>query len=149
MASTQDNLQEINPDQISPNPVNPRMVFRADELKTLQESIHEVGIRVPLAVYRESPGEQIFVLLDGERRWRCAKKLNLKEVPAIVQPKPTRLGNILMMFNIHNVRVNWDMMPMALKLRDIKDLLSEEGQPTNPKNLTAMTGLSWTTVRRL
>src|SRR5260370_9892804 len=94
-------------------------------MNDLLESIREVGIKVPVSVY--SDGHK-FTLLDGERRWRCAKKLNLKVVPAIVQPKPTRLENLLMMFNIHNVRVDWDLMPIALKLGEVREMLEKEGK---------------------
>ncbi|HEU5239963.1 MAG TPA: hypothetical protein VFU37_22715, partial [Pyrinomonadaceae bacterium] len=89
-----------------------------------------------------------FVLLDGERRWRCAKRLNLPLIPAIVQPKPNRLENILMMFNIHNVRVDWDPMPMTLKLRVVQELLAKEGKATNAKALAAVTGVPLPSVRR-
>src|SRR5439155_12521967 len=115
-------LQEISPDEIRKNPDNPRLIFREEEMSELLESIREVGIKVPVSLYQDG---QHFVLIDGERRWRCAKKLNFQTMPAIVQPKPSRLENLLMMFNIHNVRVDWDPMPMALKLLDVKNLLQQ------------------------
>src|SRR5712692_8995301 len=107
MALGDSTLQEIPSSKIDQNPDNPRLIFREEELNQLLDSIREVGIQVPLAVYRKG---QRFVLIDGERRWRCARKLNLATVPAIVQPKPNRLENILMMFNIHNVRSDWELM---------------------------------------
>jgi ParB family chromosome partitioning protein len=145
MARLASTLQEISPDKIRPNPDNPRLIFREDEMRELMDSIQEVGIKVPLSLYQDG---QRFVLIDGERRWRCSKRLNLKIIPAIVQPKPTKLENLLMMFNIHNVRVDWDPMPMALKLKDIQDILGREGKPTNPKALSAVTGVSLASVRR-
>ena len=138
-------LQEINPDSIRQNPDNPRLIFQEDEMNELLESIREVGIKVPISVY--SDGSR-YILLDGERRWRCAKKLNYKVVPAIVQPKPTRLENLLMMFNIHNVRVDWDLMPMALKLGDVREMLEKERKDTSPKALAAVTGVRLATIRR-
>ena len=145
MASRDAVLQEVDPDRIAPNPDNPRLIFREAEMNTLLESISEVGIKVPLSVYREG---QRLVLIDGERRWRCAKKLNLKVVPVIVQPTPSKLENLLTMFNIHNVRVDWDLMPAALKLKEVKLLLESEGEPTSPRNLAGITGVSLPTVRR-
>lgn len=145
MAKAVTPLQEINPDSIRQNPDNPRLIFQEDEMNELLESIREVGIKVPVSVY--SDGHR-YTLLDGERRWRCAKKLNLNLVPAIVQPKPTRLENLLMMFNIHNVRVDWDSMPMALKLGEVRAMLEKEGKDINPKALAAVTGVRLTTVRR-
>lgn len=138
-------LQEIKPDNIRPNPDNPRLIFQEDEMNDLLESIAEVGIKVPVSVYADGAH---FILLDGERRWRCAKKLNLSIVPAIVQPKPTRLENLLMMFNIHNVRVDWDLMPMALKLGDVRKMLEDDGKDASPKALAAVTGVRLPTIRR-
>src|SRR5580704_16423471 len=145
MAQRAGMLQEIKPDKIRANPDNPRLVFREDEMQQLMDSIKEVGIKVPVSLYQDGSK---FVLLDGERRWRCAKKLNLKVVPAIVQPKPTRLENLLMMFNIHNVRVDWDLMPMALKLGEVREMLEKEGKDISPKALAAVTGVRLSTVRR-
>src|SRR5258706_733779 len=145
MAKTATPLQEINPDKIKPNDDNPRLIFQEAEMQELLESIQEVGVKVPISVY---PDGNHFVLLDGERRWRCAKKLNLATIPAIVQPKPTKLENLLMMFNIHNVRVDWDVMPMALKLGQIRTMLEKEGRPVSPKALGAITGVRLATVRR-
>lgn len=138
-------LQEISPDKIVPNPENPRFIFREKELNQLLDSIEEVGIKVPLSVFRDN---KKYTLIDGERRWRCARKLNLPTVPVIVYPKPSPLENLLMMFNIHNVRLDWDIMPMALKLKQISEMLAEDGKDNKPKSLAAITGVSLTTVKR-
>lgn len=138
-------LREIPPDKIRPNPDNPRLIFREEDMVELMDSIREVGIKVPVSLYEDGAK---FVLLDGERRWRCAKRLNLAIVPAIVQPKPTKLENLLMMFNIHNVRVDWEPMPMALKLKEVKVLLERGGQTATPKALAAVTGVPLASVRR-
>jgi len=145
MAQRTATLQQVSPDKIRANPDNPRLAFREDEMQQLMDSIKEVGIKVPVSLYED--GSKL-VLLDGERRWRCAKRLNLGAIPAIIQPKPTRLENILMMFNIHNVRVDWDPMPMALKLKIVRELLEKEGKATSPKALSAVTGVPLASVRR-
>ncbi len=138
-------LQEIDPDIIRPNPDNPRLIFHEEEMNELLLSIKEVGVKVPISVYGDGSK---FVLLDGERRWRCAKRLNLSGVPALVQPKPSKLENLLMMFNIHNVRVDWDVMPMAKKLGEVRDMLASAGQPHGAKELAGITGVRLTSVRR-
>src|SRR5690348_14025424 len=108
-------MELVSPQRLRPNPENPRLIFRAEELRVLQDSIKNQGILVPLTVYRERGG---YVILDGERRWRCALKLGLDRVPAIVQPKPAPLQNLMMMFAIHNQRQEWDPLPTAYKLRE-------------------------------
>ena len=88
----------LDPGKLERNKDNPRLIFRQDDLDALQQSIADQGILVPLTVFKEGHG---YRLLDGERRWRCAIKLGLSRVPVIVQPKPERLQNIMMMFAIH------------------------------------------------
>lgn len=140
-------LDNVSPDIIVRNPDNPRLVFRQEDLDVLLNSIGTVGIRVPLSVYQERNGNK-YVLLDGERRWRCAKKLNLKFVPVVIEPEPSRLENILRMFNIHNVRVQWDLLAIAFKISEVQNLLKKEGKPHDIKDLAAVTGVSQTTVKR-
>jgi ParB/RepB/Spo0J family partition protein len=114
----------------------------------LIESIQNVGVLVPLTVYLESGNA--YILLDGERRWRAARRLNLALVPAIVQRKPERLENILRMFNIHNVRTEWDALASALKLGTVIDLIkrAKHRDPTTAE-LASLTGLTPSAVRRL
>jgi ParB/RepB/Spo0J family partition protein len=107
----------LNPHSLDRNPDNPRLVFRQDDLESLEKSIADQGILVPLTVFREGKN---YRLLDGERRWRCALKLGLSKIPVIVQPKPERLQNIMMMFAIHHARTDWDPLPTALKLQDLE-----------------------------
>jgi ParB/RepB/Spo0J family partition protein len=112
-----------------------------DELK---RSIYETGILVPLIVYRDETSGR-YVLLDGERRWRCAKELNLPQVPANVIPPPTKIENIIHMFNIHNVREEWEPMPTAKKLEQIMQITGK----TRDAELAQMTGIPEAQVKRL
>lgn len=136
----------IEPANIERNPENPRLIFREDELASLQESIAEQGILVPLTVYEK---DDHFVILDGERRWRCALKLNLPVVPAIVQPEPDAVTNIMMMFAIHKARSDWDPLPTALKLGKLEEILAERlGRDPKERELAAAASLSRGEIRR-
>ncbi len=140
-------VELLDPGAIGPNPDNPRLIFRTSELEELEESIANQGILVPLSVYRES--KKKFVILDGERRWRCARKLGLHRVPAIIQPKPGRVQNIMMMFAIHNARRAWDPLPTALKLKTLENELSKiRGRKLTEAELAASASLSRGAVRR-
>lgn len=142
-----ENVANIDPRKIVPNPENPRLIFREDELRTLEDSIKLQGILVPLAVYEDRKG---FVILDGERRWRCAIKLGLNRVPAIVQPKPGRMQNIMMMFAIHNARRDWDPLPTALKLRELEEEFSKrQGRAPTEAELSELASMRRGEVRRL
>ncbi|MBO9714254.1 ParB/RepB/Spo0J family partition protein [Sphingomonas sp.] len=140
-------LRDLSPDKIDRNPENPRLFFRPEEMDTLIASIRRYGIQVPITVY-EDDGK--YVLIDGERRWRSALKLNLKKIPALVQPKPTRLNNLLLMFNIHALREQWDYLTIANKLPDVIELFIAEndGKEPNEQDLSEMTGLTRGQIRR-
>ena len=144
--STTARLEQIPIEKIRPNPENPRLMFRQGELDELQESIRVYGVQVPIAVYRDGA---YYILIDGERRWRCAAKLNKKTIPALIQEKPTPLQNLLLMFNIHSLREQWDLFTIALKLPVVIDLLKTKlsKDPTEAE-LSAATGLSRAVIRR-
>lgn len=137
-------VEQIDPAVIRRNPENPRLIFPQEGMNLLLDSISKVGIQVPVTLYKE--GKKYF-LIDGERRWRCASKLNLPHVPAIIQPKPPPLENLLIMFNIHNVRANWELPATAKALQKVQRLLEEQNLPASPKDLAAITGLSQGMVR--
>ena len=139
-------VELISPNEIKPNPDNPRLIFRLDELQALEKSIAQLGILVPLTIFKYRTK---YTLLDGERRWRCARKLGLHKVPAIIQDKPDRITNIMMMFAIHNARRDWDPLPTALKLEELEKELSRQREraPTEAE-LAAAASLSRGEVRR-
>lgn len=142
------NVRVASPNDIRQNPENPRLVFREKELLELENSIAANGILVPLTVYEAADGG--LVILDGERRWRCSKKLGLHRVPIIVQPEPSRMQNLMMMFAIHNARTDWDPFPTALKLRQLEKLyIDAEGRTPTEGQLAQLASLSRGEVRRL
>lgn len=142
----ENNVLEVPPSTIRPNDENPRIIFREEELASLQESISERGILVPLTVFKDELG---YTILDGERRWRCATRLGLPKVPIIVQPKPDRLTNIMMMFAIHKTRRDWDPLPTAYKLADLEaEFVRRYGRTPREKELASAASLSAGEVRR-
>lgn len=73
---------QIPLERITPSPLQPRKEFAAGALHELIESIRQHGIIQPLIV-RSVDGR--FELIAGERRWRAAQQMGLREVPAIVR----------------------------------------------------------------
>ena len=115
-------------------------------MENLMFSIDRHGIQVPLSVYQDG---NVFRLIDGERRWKCAKKLNLPTVPVLVQDKPTELENLLLMYNIHALREQWDYYTIASKLTRIIELYEKEhGDKPNEVQLSEETGLTRGQIRR-
>jgi ParB family transcriptional regulator, chromosome partitioning protein len=137
----------LDPHKLERNPDNPRLIFRKEDLESLQQSIADQGILVPLTVFREGRG---YCLLDGERRWRCAIRLGLESVPAIIQPKPARLQNLMMMFAIHHAREDWAPLPTALKLQDLeKEFRERHDRSPSESELAGLASMSRGEVRRL
>jgi ParB/RepB/Spo0J family partition protein len=144
-----ESVRLVSPDEIERNPENPRLIFRQDELQELQDSIANQGILVPLTVYQSSSSKAL-VILDGERRWRCARRLGLAKLPVIVQQEPSPIQNIMMMFAIHNSRREWEPLPTAFKLQQLEDLYTEvEGRRPNEAELAQLASIKRGEVRRL
>jgi ParB family chromosome partitioning protein len=80
--TTSQKIQQVPLQSIKANPWQPRTNFARESLEELAESIKEHGILQPLLVSREGDGYQ---LIAGERRWRAAELLHLKEVPVIIK----------------------------------------------------------------
>ncbi len=71
----------LPPDQIRPNPEQPRRFFDRQGLEELAASIARHGILQPLTVRRLGSG---YELVAGERRLRAARMAGLAEVPCIL-----------------------------------------------------------------
>jgi ParB family chromosome partitioning protein len=82
-----DRVERIPLTQIVPSPLQPRKNFRPDQLQELVDSIREHGIIQPLIVRRVQGHCE---LIAGERRWRAANQLGLKEAPVIIRQASDR-----------------------------------------------------------
>ncbi len=69
-------------DKIFPNPKQPRTTFAESQLEELSQSIKELGIIQPITLRN---GEDKYIIISGERRWRAAKMAGLKEIPAFIR----------------------------------------------------------------
>ena len=66
---------------IKANNMQPRKSFDEEKILQLAESIKEHGIIQPIVLKKEN---DIYIIVAGERRWRAAKSIGLKEMPAVV-----------------------------------------------------------------
>lgn len=76
-------LTLIKTENISPNPYQPRLEFKQEELEELARSIKTNGLIQPIIV-RESTVFG-YELIAGERRLRASKMAGLTEIPAIIK----------------------------------------------------------------
>lgn len=140
-------LVHLTIDQLQPSPHNPRRLFDPEPLAALRESIRQHGVLVPLTVYR-LPGQRKYAIVDGERRFRCCSDLAKDDpairIPANVVDPPEPMASLLYMFNIHQFRQQWELMPTAIALKSIIDQLGNEDN----EQLVELTGLSERQVER-
>ncbi len=80
-------VRQIPLGDIQSSPLQPRQTFKPESLQELVDSIREQGIIQPLIVRKVGPH---YELIAGERRWRAAKTLGLKDAPAIVREASDR-----------------------------------------------------------
>lgn len=71
----------ISLNKIKSNENQPRKSFDNEKIAELAESIKHHGIVQPLILKQV---DDYYIIVAGERRWRAAKMLGLKEVPALV-----------------------------------------------------------------
>lgn len=75
-------VRRVALDKIQPCSFQPRKEFSGEALRELADSIREQGILQPLVV--RTRGDH-YELIAGERRWRAAQLIQLKDVPVIVR----------------------------------------------------------------
>jgi len=99
------NRDEIDLNNISANPKQPRTVFDEDKLTELALSIKEVGLLQPPVVRAIGNGK--YQLIMGERRFRAAKLAGLKSIPVIIrQTTDDQLLREALIENIHRSQLN-------------------------------------------
>lgn len=128
----------ISLNKIKSNIDQPRKSFDNEKIAELAESIKNHGIIQPL-ILKENDGG--YIIVAGERRWRAAKMVGLKEVPAIVMDLTEKqVVEISLIENIQRQDLNPIEEALAYKklLSDF-DLTQEELSKRIGKSRTAIT----------
>jgi ParB/RepB/Spo0J family partition protein len=87
--------------------------------------------------------DDLYRLIEGERRWRSAKLEGLKEIPAIVVGRMDDDEELVVMFNVHTQRRGWEV---AEQLDAIKRMM-ETNPDKRDEDLAAELGISIGTFR--
>ena len=74
-------INKISINLIKANSKQPRKYFDEDKLSKLADSIKEHGVIQPIILKQI---DNNYIVIAGERRWRAAKSIGLKEIPAII-----------------------------------------------------------------
>lgn len=75
-------ISYIDINDIKPNLSQPRKNFDEEKLRELASSIEEHGLIQPVVLRKTKVGYEI---VAGERRWRAARLIGIKELPCIVK----------------------------------------------------------------
>lgn len=106
MAASRKAELHVPVDKLEPNPQQPRLDFKQDELESLADSIRQKGVIQPLIVRRKA-GRDTYEIVAGERRWRAAQLAQLHEVPVVVRDlDDTEVLEIAIIENIQRADLN-------------------------------------------
>jgi len=84
-SSSIDTLLQVSPEQIVPNPQQPRKHFDEKSLNELAQSISAQGVLQPLVVRKHPKFPNQYELVAGERRWRALKQIDVTQVPVVLR----------------------------------------------------------------
>jgi len=98
-------LIEIDPNEIVPNPRQPRTHFDENDLAELVHSVREFGVLQPVIVRKNADSQ--YELIMGERRTRAAREAGLSAIPAIVRETADEdLLRDALLENLHRSELN-------------------------------------------
>lgn len=107
-------IQMIPVNKIKPDPKQPRKSFNDDDIKGIAANMKEVEGHVinPIEV------DATYMIITGERRWRAAKLLGLKEIRCVVIDidEDTRFFRQVSENVHHNTMTDWDTANAIHKL---------------------------------
>ncbi len=107
--------------QIQADELQPRKNFKPERMANLISSIKRFGIKVPLVV--EKIGPSSYLIEEGERRWRAAKELGLKEVPCLVEEPKNAIDRLIQQFHLQEQHEGWSAVEKAVAVSRLSDEL--------------------------
>ncbi len=118
------NAAEIPVDRIVPDPGQPREEFGPEALDRLADSLKARGQLQPIRV-RWDEGQEQYVIICGERRWRAARRAGLATVACVIADGPVDAGEMLALQMIENC-VREDLRPIE-QARAFRALIDRNG----------------------
>jgi ParB family chromosome partitioning protein len=104
-AQSSEELRELALDVLVAGKHQPRRAFDEDALKALADSIRAQGVVQPIIV--RPAGANRYEIIAGERRWRAARLLGLKTIPAVIRAMDERAAMaVALVENIQRADLN-------------------------------------------
>lgn len=132
-------FMELSLDVIEGDPNQPRKAFglgAGGDYNRLMKSIMHYGIEDPIKVSEIEEGR--FLIMDGHRRFACAKQLKLETVPCRVYPKMSDGEFESRRYEMQNNRRSWKPMEKANAIHKIKN----EYKDATKKEIADLLGIS-------
>lgn len=103
--SSDGDIKKVRMSLIEPNKKQPRRHFDEEKITALADSIKEHGLIQPIII---TPSDNnMYKIVAGERRWRAAKKANLKEIPAVIRKySEEQVAEIALIENLQRENLN-------------------------------------------
>lgn len=135
-----DKVVELNITEIEPMLNQPRKVFDKEKLQELADSIKENGVLQPILVVKDDSG---YTIVAGERRWRAAKIVGLKVIPAIIKDyTDAKKKQVALIENIQREDLNIVEVAKAIKeLMDIDGYSQSEVAKITGKNVSTVSNI--------
>lgn len=141
--------------QVHPDPGQPRKDFDDDALGELASSIRENGVLQPLIVRDsgepDAMGNDLFIIIAGERRWRAAQRAGLTEIPVVVRALEEADPTTRVLQLIENLqREDLNIVERSAALKALKvNLGSPSGVPATWDDVAARVGVTKRRVLQL
>ncbi len=104
-------INNVDVDNIKPNPNQPRREFDEQALQDLSDSIAQIGLVQPITVRDMQDGT--YMIIAGERRWRASQMAGLRSIPAYIRTVDDE--NMMEMALVENIQRE-DLNPMEIAL---------------------------------
>jgi len=134
---------ELSLDLIETDPNQPRKVFElrnGGDHSRLLKSIQHYGIEEPIKV--SEIATERYIIMDGHRRFSCAKELGFKTVPCRVYPKMNDGEFEARRYEMQNNRKSWRPIEKANAINRIKT----EYHQASPKEIADLIGITQKTL---
>ena len=111
-------ISEIELSKIQPNPEQPRSSFEEEAMAELAQSIRSIGVIQPITL--KETGQDRYMIISGERRYRACLMAGLETIPAYI--KTAADENVVEMALIENIqREDLNSIEIALAYQKLID----------------------------
>lgn len=128
------NVTKLTINKIIPDENQPRKHFDESKMGTLRSSIKRYGIKQPLTVEIQKGGT--YLLLDGERRFRAAKELGMKEVPVVIEAEQSEIQRLIEQFHLQEQHEGWSPTEKAVAVTKLSESMN-----TTIEDISKMLGI--------